>query len=122
MNPDDRPESSAPPPLKEAPKFKWLKKHFGSGEAQMLGHASAVGLTFVVAIIMGLAAGWWLDKKLGTAPWLFLAGLVLGVAAGFKNLFIMSARMDRLADKNSKEKHSRMAALLHRSRDKKIDE
>jgi len=28
-------------------------------------------------------AGHWLDRRLGTAPWLLLAGLVIGMAAGF---------------------------------------
>lgn len=122
INDRDRPDPPVPPPLKEAPKFKWLKKHFGTGEAQMLGQASAVGLTFVVAIVLGLSAGWWLDKKLGSAPWLLLAGLLLGVAAGFKNLFTISARMDRLADKDPGAKHRRAAELLRRSKDKKVDE
>jgi|GEM_PF-1052965 Uncharacterized protein conserved in bacteria len=122
MSNNDKPGQTPPPPLKEAPKFKLLKKHFGTGEAQMLGQASAVGLTFVVAIVLGLAAGWWLDKKLGSAPWLLLAGLLLGVAAGFKNLFTMSARMDRLADKDPGAKHRRAAELLKHSKDRKIDE
>lgn len=121
MSNNDSPDLRPPPPLKEAPKFKWLKKHFGTGQAQMLGQASAVGLTFVVAIVLGLAAGWWLDQKLGTAPWLLLTGLLLGVAAGFKNLFTMSARMDRLADKDPNAKHRRAVELLKRSRGKKID-
>ena len=27
-------------------------------------------------------AGWWLDRKFGTAPWLLLAGSMFGLAAG----------------------------------------
>lgn len=79
----------------EAPKFSRLRKSFGPGEASALGQASAVGLTFVVAIVLGLAAGRWLDAKLGTAPWLLLAGLLVGIAAGFRNLFALSRRLDR---------------------------
>ena len=51
-----------------------------------LGELSAVGLTLVVATMLGLAGGYYLDRWLGTSPWLTLIGLVLGIAAGFVNL------------------------------------
>lgn len=114
MKRQHQPDPKAPPPLKEAPKFKWLKKSFGDDEARMTSQASAVGLTFVVAIVMGLGAGWWLDRKLGTAPWLLLSGLLLGVAAGFKNLFTISARMDRMAEKNRSDKQLKADEYLKR--------
>ena len=95
-----RPE---PPPLKEAPKFKRLKKIFGPGEASALAQASAVGLTFVVAILLGLAGGWWLDRQLGSAPLCLLLGLMLGITAGFRNLITFSRRLDRLDRKDSHE-------------------
>ncbi len=107
-DPDREPrDPEAPPPLKEAPKFTGLKKAFGDGEAHLLGQASAVGLTFVVAILLGLGAGWWLDQKLGTAPWCLLGGILVGIAAGFKNLFTFSARMDRAARRRAEEKKAR---------------
>ena len=85
-----------PPPLKEAPKFEGLKKTFGPGEASALAQASAVGLTFVVAIVLGLAGGWWLDGRWGTSPLGLLLGLFIGIAAGFKNLFTFARRMEGL--------------------------
>lgn len=106
-----------PPPLKEAPKFTALKKFFGDEEASMLGQASAVGLTFVVAIVLGLALGWWLDKKLGSAPWLLLAGLLFGIAAGFHNLFRFSARLDRIGRKKAEEKKKRLAESFGKKKD-----
>jgi F0F1-type ATP synthase assembly protein I len=84
-----------PPPLKEAPRFEGLKKSFGPGEAVSLARASAVGLTFVVAIVLGLAAGWWLDGRLDSSPACLLLGLFFGIAAGFKNLFTLARRLDR---------------------------
>jgi ATP synthase protein I len=90
-----RPPGEKPPPLKEAPKFKALKKTLGPGEANALAQASALGLTFVVAIVLGLAGGRWLDVRLDTSPACLLLGLFLGIAAGFKNLFNFSRRLDR---------------------------
>ena len=40
---------------------------------------TTLGMEFAVAELLGGAVGLYLDKRWGTAPWLFL----LGVAAGF---------------------------------------
>ena len=54
------------------------------------GNAMAGGLRLgtelVVATIVGFAIGWGLDRALGTSPWLAIVFLMLGVAAGFRNL------------------------------------
>ena len=105
---ENRPDSGPPPPLKEAIKFNFLRKVFGPGQASDVAQASAVGIAFAVAIVIGLALGLWLDKKFDTAPWFLLVGLVVGIAAGFKNLFTVSARLEnrakarRDAEKNTK--------------------
>jgi ATP synthase protein I len=52
-----------------------------------VGALSGVGLMLVISTVLGLVGGYYLDRWLGTAPWLGLAGLLLGVAAGFVNLF-----------------------------------
>ncbi len=56
-----------------------------------LGALSAVGLSFVLAIVLGVGAGYLLDRWLGTSPWGFLLGFVLGVVAGIRNVFKASA-------------------------------
>ena len=51
---------------------------------------SQMGLQ-LVAPPLGLGAiGWFLDRRFGTAPWILLAGLVLGVVGGMVN-FIHAA-------------------------------
>jgi ATP synthase protein I len=35
------------------------------------------------AVAGGLIVGWLLDRWFGTGPWLLVAGIVLGAAAGF---------------------------------------
>jgi ATP synthase protein I len=62
-------------------------------QARTLGALSAVGLSFVFAILIGLGAGLWLDSKLGTSPWLFLLGLGLGFAAGVVNIYKVTRRL-----------------------------
>jgi F0F1-type ATP synthase assembly protein I len=50
----------------------------------MLG---SVGMTLVVATLLGGALGYWLDGRLGTTPWLTLSGVILGIISGFVELF-----------------------------------
>lgn len=52
-----------------------------------LAELSTVGITLVLATVIGLAAGYYADRWLGTSPWLLLLGLLLGIAAGFVSLF-----------------------------------
>lgn len=55
---------------------------------------SAVGIEMAVATFVGWGAGYWLDAKFETGPWLMLAGLLLGVAAGFKGLIQTAKRVN----------------------------
>jgi ATP synthase protein I len=52
-----------------------------------MADVAQVGLTLVVATVIGLGAGYLLDRWLGTKPWITLVGLGFGIAAGFLNLF-----------------------------------
>lgn len=97
-------DDGPPPPPPETPKFEKLKKIFGKGEAGMLAQASSVGIAFAVAIVLGLAIGWWLDEKFDASPKFLLGGLFIGIAAGFKNLFTVSARLDKMERRRAEEK------------------
>jgi ATP synthase protein I len=63
-----------------------------------LGELSTIGLTLVVATVLGLAGGYYLDRWLHTSPWLTLIGLLFGIAAGFVNLFRSVKRAERSID------------------------
>ena len=57
-----------------------------------LGFLSSLGISMVAATIIGLAMGYYLDRWLGTSPWLTVLFLGFGVAAGFRNLFVLTNR------------------------------
>ena len=59
---------------------------------------SYVGIFFGVAVVLGLLAGRWLDGRFRTEPWLTLAGVLIGVAAGFRELYRVSKQA--LKDQN----------------------
>ncbi|MGH7276778.1 MAG: AtpZ/AtpI family protein [Candidatus Rokuibacteriota bacterium] len=68
------------------------------GAWKALGELSSIGMTLVVATVLGLVAGYYADRWLGTQPWLLLLGLGLGIAAGFVNLFRSVKRAERELD------------------------
>jgi ATP synthase protein I len=41
-----------------------------------------IGFEFIVAICLGGAIGWWLDRRWNSFPWLMLIGGAIGFAAG----------------------------------------
>jgi ATP synthase protein I len=52
-----------------------------------LAELSSIGMTMVVATLIGVAGGYYLDAWLGTKPWLLIVGFLFGAAAGFRGLF-----------------------------------
>jgi len=52
-----------------------------------VGELASIGMAMVLATVIGLGAGYYADRWLGTSPWLTLAGLALGIAASFVTLF-----------------------------------
>jgi ATP synthase protein I len=63
-----------------------------------LGELSSIGFVLVAATVIGLAGGYYLDRWLGTSPWLTLIGLVFGIAAGFVSFFRSVKRAERNVD------------------------
>jgi len=57
-----------------------------------IGFLSGVGIAMVAATFIGLAMGYYLDQWLETGPWLTLVFLGVGVIAGFRNVYILTAR------------------------------
>ena len=57
-----------------------------------LGMISTMGISVVVAIAIGVYIGLKLDQWLGTKPWFFFIFLFFGIAAGFRNIYIIAGR------------------------------
>jgi ATP synthase protein I len=52
-----------------------------------LAHLSSAGLAFGLAVLLGAAIGYGVDRLAGSSPWGFLLGFLLGLAAGIINVF-----------------------------------
>ncbi len=57
-----------------------------------LGLVSSMGISVAVAIAIGVFIGLKLDSWLGTKPWFFFILLFIGIAAGFRNIYIIAGR------------------------------
>lgn len=52
-------------------------------------YASSIGLVLVISTLIGLGGGYLLDSLLDTNPWFTIAGLLVGIIAGFYNGYEM---------------------------------
>jgi len=68
-----------------------------------LGMISTMGISVVVAIAIGVYVGLKLDQWLGTKPWFFFIFLFFGIAAGFRNIYIIAGREIK-RDEDGKDK------------------
>ncbi len=76
--------------------LKDLRKTSPAGDrmevVRSLGEVASVGLAFVLALVIGTAAGWWLDQRFGWKPYGFFGGFILGLAAGVRNVYQVTRR------------------------------
>ena len=69
-----------------------------------LGMISTMGISVAVAIAIGVFIGLKLDEWLGTETWFFFVFLFFGIAAGFRNIFVIAGKelRDDGQDKNKR--------------------
>lgn len=63
---------------------------------KLLAIASTMGISMVLATVIGLAIGYYLDVWLGTKPWLLLTFLLIGIVAGFRNLYVIMKKVQKI--------------------------
>ena len=53
---------------------------------------ASLGISMVIATFIGLAIGIYLDRYLSTSPIFTIIFMVLGIAAGFRNIYLLVKR------------------------------
>ena len=61
-------------------------------ENRKSGLAYAAALTLVASVVTFCGLGWFLDKWLGTEPWLLIGGIILGSAVGLFQFVRLSSK------------------------------
>lgn len=57
-----------------------------------LGKYSALGLEMALSVVIGMGVGYYLDRWLGTAPWLMVVWIGFGFASGVRSLYRAAVR------------------------------
>jgi ATP synthase protein I len=65
---------------------------------------AGVGLQFAGSIVLFLFLGRWADERLGTEPWLLMAGVFLGAGAGFYSLYRQLVIEPRERERKAKQR------------------
>lgn len=91
------------------------------GQASLLGTASTMGLHMVSGPIVGGGMGWLADHWLGTWPIGAGIGLLLGMAAGFRNVWIDARYLARVnAEADAEAREQRAAPPETRRRERRV--
>jgi ATP synthase protein I len=53
-----------------------------------------LGFELAAPVVVGIFAGYFLDRRLNTQPWLIMLGVMAGFLYGLKTLFTMLKRME----------------------------
>ncbi len=86
--------------LEEKPTKKGFAEYFGISDSAM--RLSSLGLTLVFSTFIGFAIGWFLDQFFHTRPLLTILLLLLGIVAGFVNVW-RSFRIEQEPDEDEDE-------------------
>jgi F0F1-type ATP synthase assembly protein I len=63
--------------------------------ARTFGTVGTLGLSVVMALVLGTALGLWLDRLTGWSPVFFIVGFLLGLAAGILNIYRTMSRLSK---------------------------
>ena len=58
------------------------KKPMPQDDGSSWSKLAGIGFEFIAAILMFGGIGWWLDARLGTKPWVFIGGVIVGFGIG----------------------------------------
>jgi ATP synthase protein I len=62
---------------------------------KLLATVSTMGISMALAIVIAIAIGYYLDKWFKTSPVFFLVFMVLGIVAGFRNIYVIMKRTEK---------------------------
>ena len=82
---------------------KGFAEYFGISDSAM--RLSSLGLTLVFSTFIGFGLGWFLDKLLKTHPFLTILLLLLGIVAGFVNVY-RSVKAEQETDEEDEDEDS----------------
>ena len=72
------------------------------GQATSGAQFAGAGIQFAVMVILSAFAGIWIDRRLGTSPWLLFVTVFVGAALGFYSLYRNLMKGQRLGERRTR--------------------
>ena len=69
-----------------------------------LAKYSALGLEMALSVVIGMGIGYYLDRWLGTGPWLMIVWIGLGFAAGVRSLYRAAVRSGKEPERDDEQR------------------
>jgi ATP synthase protein I len=69
-----------------------------------LAKYSALGFEMALSVVIGMGIGYYLDRWLGTGPWLMIVWIGLGFAAGVRSLYRAAVRSGKDLERDGEER------------------
>lgn len=70
------------------------------------GEFAGIGIQFALVILVFTGAGIWLDRRLGTSPWLLIVCVFLGAAGGMFSIYQKAMAAQRRDDARRAQKRA----------------
>ena len=68
-------------------------KSVNNGFAKAFALLAQMGVTIAVCITLSIVIGYYLDRFLGTSPWLLLLFIIFGIIAALKSIFDFAKKL-----------------------------
>ncbi len=72
-----------------------------------LAKYSALGLEMALSVVIGMGIGYYLDRWLGTGPWLMIVWIGFGFAAGVRSLYRAAVRSGKDLERDDGERRGK---------------
>lgn len=94
--------------LKAVRHAKHEERHRPSANTEALGTGMRIAVELVAGVVVGGLIGWYLDRWLGTAPWLLVVFFLFGLGAGLLNIYrVLDPMADGRRDKETDRRDPR---------------
>jgi len=68
---------------------------------------AGLGLVIPFMVLLGCGLGYWADGKLGTRPWLLIAGAAVGMTLGFISFITTVLRGEKMSQERDRSDEKR---------------
>ena len=76
------------------------------GWATDFGPFLTLGIQLAIAVVAFFFLGRWLDQALGTAPWLMIVGLFIGIVGGLTQFFRTANAIGKKEDEEARKERA----------------